>query len=125
METKEEIEKYLAGIKNIINKSGKVIISTRDKNIDFLENYNLNTEKVKKILFNLKINDFCKVLDNNHLDRSDEKLYVFSKNMNLPNTFGRVNNVRLYIKINLKRNIIILVSFHDAKYEIKNRDWEE
>lgn len=112
----EHISNYLVQLKKMIDNNSKIILSNRDKNMIFCENNNINTEKIKNILRNLSVEDFCKIMDNKGIDKT-ERLYLFAPNVKLKNNKYQ----QIYIKINTinDKNIIILVSFHKSKYYLK------
>ena len=74
---KEEVQELLDKMKMKLNKKNSFILSDRDKNNSFCSEYSLSSKIIKKILKNLTIFDFAKVMDNCHKDYVDEKLYLF------------------------------------------------
>ncbi|MGG0175800.1 hypothetical protein [Gottfriedia acidiceleris] len=116
--TFQEIEEYLIKFKALIEE-GKFQISlneNRQENIDFIEDYNLNSIKQKEILLSIEANDFCYALNNLNPKFAHEILYVFCPQREL-NYFGDLENVDIYIKSNLlesdgRNDYLIMVSFH-------------
>ena len=107
--SRKEIETVLNEIKNCVS-SGKYIISQNDKrqeNIDFINEYNIRTEKQKSILMQINVEDFCYTLQNTKLGYEYEVLY---------NSDGDTETVDIYTKFNIidipngRRTIVI--SFH-------------
>lgn len=122
--TVEEIEKYLGDIK-ILTVQRKYIISqnkNRLENIEFIEEYNINTKKIKEMITNLHYSDFCYAADNVKEKFKDEKLYVFSKCFELDN-WGEHKMVDVYFKfnktsINEKDDFFIIISFHKRNKDV-------
>lgn len=123
--SKEEISSILRKIKQCIKK-GKYTISlnqNRKENRNFVLNYNLFSNKQKKILLQIKVEDFCHSLKNLHKGFENETLYVFVPKINLINGFGEVEEVDVYTKFNLIENdsedYTVVVSFHKSNKPIK------
>ncbi len=116
--SREEIETVLNEIKNCVS-SGKYIIFQNDKrqeNIDFINEYNIRTEKQKSILMQIKVEDFCHTLQNTNIGFEYEVLYVFVPQVKLYNSDGDLETIDIYTKFNIidipngRRTIVI--SFH-------------
>lgn len=76
--SRKEIETVLNEIKNCVS-SGKYIISQNDnrqENIDFINEYNIRTERQKSILMQINVEDFCYTLQNTKLGYEYE-VYMF------------------------------------------------
>ena len=59
--TREEIDAILAKIKSCVEK-GRYVISqneNRQENIDFINEYNIRSDKQRSILMQIKTEDFC------------------------------------------------------------------
>ena len=64
--TREEIDAILAKIKSCVEK-GRYVISqneNRQENIDFINEYNIRSDKQRSILMQIKTEDFCHSLQN-------------------------------------------------------------
>ena len=116
--SRKKIETVLNEIKNCVS-SGKYIISQNDKrqeNIDFINEYNIRTERQKSILMQINVEDFCYTLQNTKLGYEYEVLYVFVPQVKLYNSDGDTETVDIYTKFNIidipngRRTIVI--SFH-------------
>ena len=116
--TREDIEKILKMIKECV-LAGRYIISQNDnrqENIDFINEYNLRSDRQKSILMHISVEDFCHSLQNTNPGFTYEVLYVFVPQVELFNADGKAETVDIYIKFNLidlpacKRTIVI--SFH-------------
>lgn len=120
--TIEEIEEYLLNFKQLIN-NGRYTIAlngNREENIEFMEDYNIDTAKAKEILLCLEALDFCYAVDNEKPQFAHEKLYIFCKAFDLDNR-GDIENVDIYIKSNLTKprgGYLIVISFHKRNKEI-------
>jgi len=105
---------------------GKYIISKNEKrkeNMDFIEDYKINTQKEKEILLSLQYEDFCYAVDNEKEKFYYEKLYIFSKAYELDN-WGTLEFIDIYIKINMTQtrkgdDFMIIVSFHKRNKDIR------
>lgn len=116
--TKEEIEEVLNKIKKCVSL-GKYTISQNDKrqeNINFINEYNIRSDKQKSILMQIRVEDFCHTLQNTNLGYEYEVLYVFVPQVELFNADGDAETVDIYTKFNVidlptgKRTVVI--SFH-------------
>ena len=123
--TQNEIEMYLDRFKKLIIED-KYTISINDKrkeNIEFIEEYRIDTEKEKEILLNIECNDFCYAVYNEKEGYEHEKLYIFCKCYELYN-WGELEVVDIYIKTNIfqtrRDDILIIVSFHKKNKKLKH-----
>ena len=116
--TKEEIDVILEKIKNCVgnNKYTIALNENRQENIDFINEYNLNSRRQKEILLKIKTEDFCHSLQNTKVGFEHEVLYVFCPQVTLFNFDGIEELVDIYTKFNLidsesgKR--VVVISFH-------------
>ena len=116
--SKQEIDEILDKVKNCVynNRYTISLNENRQENIDFINEYNIYSNKQKKILLQLKVEDFCHSLQNTKPGYEYEVLYVFVPQVNLFNAEGVEEKVDIYIKINIidmsngSRKIVI--SFH-------------
>lgn len=120
----DEIKSYLDDVREHIQEDKYSIAQNknRQKNIDFIENYRIDTKKEKDILLSITYEDFCYAVDNKKEAYSHEKLYVFCKQRELDN-WGFLETVDIYIKINITQisegSFIYIVSFHKRNKSIK------
>ena len=116
--TKQEIDELLDKVKNCVynNKYTISLNENRQENIDFINEYNIYSNKQKKILLQLKVEDFCHSLQNTKPGYEYEVLYVFVPQVNLFNAEGVEEKVDIYIKINIidmsNGSRTIVISFH-------------
>lgn len=116
--TKQEIDEILDKVKNCVynNRYTISLNENRQENIDFINEYNIYSNKQKKILLQLKVEDFCHSLQNTKPGYEYEFLYVFVPQVNLFNAEGVEEKVDIYIKINIidmsNRSRTIVISFH-------------
>lgn len=122
--TKEDIENILYIIKECI-KSNKYTISfnqNRRENIAFVNDYNIRSDKQKRILLNIKVDDFCHSLQNTNVGYEHEVLYVFVPQVSLFNIDDVEEVVDIYTKFNIidygETNRTIVISFHKCNKEI-------
>ena len=116
--TRAQIDAILDKIKNCVinNKYTIARNENRKENIDFINEYNIRSDKQKRILLKLKTEDFCYTLQNTKLGFEYEVLYVFVPQVKLFNAEGFEETVDIYIKFNVidlpsgARTVVI--SFH-------------
>ncbi len=112
--TRKEIDDILAKIKCCI-KNNRYVISqneNRQENINFINEYNININKQKSILMQIKTEDFCHSLKNTNPKYSYEILYVFVPQAQLFNSDGEEETVDIYTKFNIIDTRTIVISFH-------------
>ncbi|WP_040048102.1 hypothetical protein [Bacillus thermotolerans] len=115
--SKDDIKKYLNDFKQLVRDGAYSIElnENRTENVDFMEEYDISTEKAKDILLCLDVLDFCYAADNRKPRFAHEKLYVFCKECELDNR-GTIERVDIYIKSNMTKtkrgSILFIVSFH-------------
>lgn len=116
--SREEIKDILAKIKECVT-GGKYTISLnerRQENIDFINEYNIRSDRQKSILMQIEVEDFCHSLQNTKVGYEHEILYVFVPQVQLFNADSEKEMVDLYTKFNVldlpsgKRTVVI--SFH-------------
>lgn len=116
--TREEIDAVLAKIKSCV-ENNKYIISqneNRQENIDFINEYNIRTDKQKSILMKIETEDFCHSLQNTNIGYEYEVLYVFVPQVDLINADGVEETVDVYAKFNIidmpSGSRTVVISFH-------------
>lgn len=80
MYSKLEIEDLLEEIKSLI-QSKSYMISTgenREKNEEFIFEFDLNDEKICELLMQIEYSDFCKCLHPYDISRNHEDYYLFA-----------------------------------------------
>ncbi len=121
----EEIEEVLSKIKKCISL-GNYYISLnehRQENIDFINEYNIRTDKQKNILMNINVEDFCHSLQNLKTGYEHETLYVFVPNVQLFNSNDEKEIVPIYTKFNIielsSGDKTVVISFHKCNKPIQ------
>ena len=116
--SREEIKDILAKIKECVS-AGKYTISLnerRQENIDFINEYNIRSDKQKSILMRIEVEDFCHSLQNMHIGYEYEVLYVFVPQVQLLNADGEEETVDVYTKFNVidlpSGSRAVVISFH-------------
>lgn len=88
----------------------------RQENINFINEYNIRSDRQKSILLQLQTDDFCYTLKNTKIGYEYEVLYVFVPQVNLFDADGIEATVDIYIKINIidmpRGNRVAVISFH-------------
>lgn len=119
-----EIEDCLDNVRQHVQKDRYAIAknANRQENIDFIEDYKIDTQKEKDILLSLTYKDFCYAVDNKKEAYSHEILYIFCKQKEL-DYWGSLEVVDIYIKINITEisdgYFMYIVSFHKRNKAIK------
>ena len=116
--TREEIDAVLAKIKVCV-KNNRYTISMNDnrqENIDFINEYNIRSDRQKSILMQISTNDFCHSLQNTKIGFEYEVLYVFVPQVQIFNADGEKETVDVYTKFNVidlpSGSRTIVISFH-------------
>jgi hypothetical protein len=116
--TREEIDAVLSRIKSCVEK-GRYTISqneNRQENIDFINEYNIRSDKQKSILMQIQTEDFCHSLQNTKIGFEHEVLYVFVPQVQLFNADGEEETVDVYTKFNIidmpSGSRAVVISFH-------------
>lgn len=116
--TKEVIDVILEKIKNCVgnNKYTIALNENRQENIDFINEYNIRSNKQKSILLQLRTEDFCHTLQNTKIGYEYEVLYVFVPQIKLFNADGEEEMVDVYTKFNIidmpSGSKTVVISFH-------------
>ena len=120
----DDIKTYLVKFRKCVLE-GKYSISkneNRQENIDFIEEYKINTKKEREIFLGIQFDDFCYAVENDKIEYAHEVLYVFCKQQEL-DFWGTLELLDIYIKVNMieARNsdlIAFVVSFHRRNFEV-------
>lgn len=116
--TKEEIDAVLEKIKSCVGNNKYTIAKNenRQENIDFINEYNVNSNKQKRILLQLEAEDFCYTLQNTKIGYEYEVLYVFVPQVALFDARGVEETVDIYTKFNVldmpNGSRTVVISFH-------------
>lgn len=123
--SRKEIEDILFKIKTCVLE-GKYTISlneNRKENIDFINEYNIRSDKRKSILMQIEVEDFCHSLQNTIIGFEYEVLYVFVPQVQLFNADGEEKTVDVYTKFNVidlpTGSRAVVISFHKRNKPIK------
>lgn len=116
--TREQIDAILDKIKSCVgnNKYTIAFNENRQENIDFINEYNIRSNKQKNILMQLRTEDFFHTLQNTKIGYEYEVLYVFVPQVQLFSADGEEEIVDVYTKFNVidmpngRRTVVI--SFH-------------
>ncbi|MBD5449241.1 MAG: hypothetical protein HDR28_03600 [Lachnospiraceae bacterium] len=122
--TWEEIDAILAKIKACVEKNRYIISQNehRQENIDFINEYNIRSDKQKSILMKIEADDFCHSLQNTKIGYEYEVLYVFVPQVPLINADGEEETVDVYTKFNMidlpSGSRTVVISFHKRNKSI-------
>ena len=114
----EEISSILARIRSCVEKNRYTISlnENRQKNIDFINEYNICSDKQKSILIKIKTDDFRQCVQNTNPGFEYEILYVFVSRVQLVNAEGIEETVDVYIKLYVvdlpTSSWTVVISFH-------------
>lgn len=122
--TKEEISAVLQKIQECVS-SGKYSVEqnvNRAENIALIREYNLTSEKQRRILMQIEVEDFCHSLNNTKLGFEHEILYVFCPQVFLFNLDDEEKQLDIYTKFNILElcsgSRAIVISFHERNKPI-------
>ena len=121
--TKEEVLKLLNIIKDCVrfDRFSISLNENRKENQDFIDEYNLNKKKQKKILLEMKVEDFCYATKD--LNDPSEILYIFAPEVNLSDIENVILSITMYIKTKIFKDDdlkhVLLISFHKLNMRIK------
>lgn len=116
--TREDIDAILTKIKSCVEKNRYTISlnENRQENIDFINEYNIRSDKQKSILMQIETEDFCHSLQNTKIGYEYEVLYVFVPQVRLFNADGAEETVDIYTKFNIidlpSGSRAVVISFH-------------
>ena len=95
---------------NIENE--RIILSKRDKNMDFIKKYSLLQADIEEIVYSLKENNFVEKIENKDSKIKANFLYIFNPVVSFNDIYGKVVK-KLYIKICKIVEGIFVVSLHE------------
>lgn len=116
--TREQIDDVLDKIKYCVvnNKYTIALNENRQENLDFINEYNIRSDKQKSILLQITTDDFCHTLQNTKVGFEYEILYVFVPEVKLFNSDGVEEVVEIYVKFNIinmsNNSRTVVISFH-------------
>lgn len=116
--TREQIDAILDKIKYCVNNNKYTLAmnENRQENVDFINEYNIRSDKQKSILLQLQTDDFCHTLQNTKIGFEYEVLYVFMPQVQLFNADGEEELVDIYTKFNIidlpSGTRTVVISFH-------------
>lgn len=121
---KEEIQALLDYVNELIDNE-ELIIEPRQKNLDFIINYNLvNPDSVYAILKKLTVNHFCECQISTEPEYAGELLYIFRIIENLMDFEGDEEDVEIFVKFGkYKKAKIADISFHGSEYDMTLYNW--
>lgn len=103
-------------IKSCVRDNNYIISinQNRQENQEFIDEYNIRSDKQKRILLELNVEDFCHSLNNTNEGYEHEILYVFAPQVQLYDAEGAKVTVDVYTKFNIldANERIIVISFH-------------
>ena len=123
--SREEIEDILEKIKKCVCNNRFTISrnTNRQENIDFINEYNIRSDKQKSILLKIQATDFCHSLQNTNIGYEYEVLYVFVPQVELFNSDGEQEIVDIYTKFNIidlpSGTRTVVISFHKRNKPIE------
>lgn len=116
--TREQVDAILDKIKDCVvtNKYTIALNENRQENVDFINEYNIRSDKHKSMLLQIRTEDFCHTLQNTKIGFEYEVLYVFVPQVQLFNADGEEETVDIYTKFNVidmsNGSRTVVISFH-------------
>ena len=116
--THAEIDAVLARIKSCVAQNRYTISlnENRQENINFINEYNIRSDRQRSILLQIETEDFCHSLQNTKIGYEYETLYVFVPQIQLFNADGEEESVDVYTKFNIidlpSGSRTVVISFH-------------
>ena len=116
--TKEQIDFILAKIKDCVANRQFTISRNehRQENIDFINEYNIRSDRQASILLQIETEDFCHSLQNTNPGFEHEILYVFVPQVQLFNAEDEEETIDIYTKFNVidmpNGSRTVVISFH-------------
>lgn len=114
----EEVSAILQRIQDCV-RDGKYTIAkneNRQENLDLIREYNLTSDKQRRILLQIRTEDFCYSLQNTKIGYEYEILYVFCPQVTLFNLSNEKTRVDIYTKFNIIDMVtgsrVIVISLH-------------
>lgn len=121
--TKEEFLPIFNKIKDCIrfNRYSIELNENRLENQEFINTYNLSDKRIKQILNDLKIEDFCYAT--RHINNHNVLLYVFAPSAKVYEFQSNEINIDMYIKIRIYDTsnnpaFVVAISFHKLNENI-------
>lgn len=121
---KEEVAAILQRIQDCV-RGGKYTIAkneNRQENLDLIREYNLTSEKLRRILLQIGTEDFCHSLQNTNIGYEYETLYVFCPQVTLFNLDNEEKLIDIYTKFNIidmeAGSRVVVISFHERNKPI-------
>jgi hypothetical protein len=110
MTSKQEVEKYLKGLKVKMEVFGILFLDDRGKNQQTLHDLEISPGKRKEIIANLKAEDYSEGPLKEKM-RGILPMWVFGKEV-------KENEVYIKISMGMTNNSAVCISFHIAEYPI-------
>lgn len=106
---------YLTKIKRMI-LDDKFELINRQKNIEFIQKYNLVREKIKEMILKIELEDIFDIVeDMDYIKYGNEPLIICIRDYILIDMFGKNKKIKVYVKIKLKEGTLPIISFHESK----------
>ena len=122
--TREEISAVLQKIQECVS-SGKYSVAqneNREENVGLIRKYNLTSRRLRRILMQIEVDDFCHSLQNIKPGFEHEVLYVFCPQVTLFNIDDEEKHLDLYTKFNIidwpTRSRVVIISCHERNKPI-------
>ncbi len=122
--TKKEVNEILKKIKDCINNNRYKISLNQNRleNRQFIFDYKIDNKLRKKILLQIRLEDFCHSIQNKNIGFEKEVLYVFVTKMKLTDIKDVEKEIEIYIKFNIikgrETENVIVISFHEKNKPI-------
>ncbi len=122
--TREQISVVLQKIQECVSRGRYSVAQNenRAENTALIREYNITSEKQRRILMQIEAEDFCHSLKNTKLGFEYEVLYVFCPQVTLFNLDDEEKQLDLYTKFNIldlpTGSRVVVISFHERNKSI-------
>lgn len=115
-----EIDEIIIKFKSCIKKGNYYILNGRGrkKNMQFIEEFNLNKIKIERLLLSIDAQEFDSMQIGKNKDFSGEKLWIFILDRELTCFDGNKEVIDIYLKWYFEKEDSVIISFHKAKYSL-------
>jgi len=122
--TKKEISAVLQKIQECVSRGIYTVAQNenREENVAFIREYNLTSDKRRRLLMQVGVDDFCHALQNTNFGFEHEVLYVFCTQITLFNIADEEKQLDIYTKFNIidlpMGSRVVVISLHERNKPI-------
>jgi len=122
--TKKEISAVLQKIQECVSRGTYTVAQNenREENVAFIREYNLTSDKRRRLLMQVGVDDFCHALQNTNFGFEHEVFYVFCTQITLFNIADEEKQLDIYTKFNIidlpMGSRVVVISLHERNKPI-------